>query len=150
MNYLKSNQLNAVPELEDFVKRKVLFTPGYNITENKVMKKQNKLELLIKKGGFYLPIMDLAIRGTVSHMVVTNFSKDIKEISDPEYGALRAFLKKSFQDNRLLTAINSWFDSNKAVEDYETNFRNFRCEVLNSQLLTIASRPQNKASSFYS
>ena len=150
MNYLKLNQLNTVPELEDFAKRKVFCIPGYNITENKVMKKQSKLEMLIRNGGFFLPIMDLVIRGTVNHMVVTNFSKDVTQVSDPEDGKLYDFLKKNFKDPQLLMTIKSWFKSNKAVEDYETNFRNFRCEVLNSQALTIVSRPQNKASSFYS
>lgn len=108
------------------------------------------MQNLVSRVGYYGPILDLAIRGTVNHLVITEFIKDVRAVTVPEVGTLFQLLKKYFVNDEVLwNGIKCWFKYNKAVEDYEINFRNFRSEVCNSQLSTILNRPQNKVSRFH-
>ena len=148
-NYLNVNELRGNPLLEQFANRSILCPPGFSIIDGKVLKKKEKLQVLVKNIGYYGPILDLLIRGTVNHLVVYCFSKDVRIITSPENGDLWCLLSKYFeQDTTIWNGIKAWFKNVKMVEDYETNFRNFRCDLLNSQVSTIVLRPQNKVSKF--
>ena len=146
-NYFKINEIRKNALFESFAYRTLHSTPGTGIHDGKVLKKKDKMNNLILHVGYYGPILDLMIRGTVTHLVINEFSKDVRAVTSEQTGDLFILLKNNFcNDNVIWECINNWFKHKKSVEDYEVNFRNFRCELLNSQLSTILLRPQNKVS----
>ena len=146
-NFANIYDIKKNATLEKFAYRSILSTPGTAIHDGKVFKKKEKLDNLVSRIGYYGPILDLMIRGTVNHLVITEFSKDVRTVTAPVNGNLFQLLKKYFFNDEILwNGIKCWFQYDKIVEDYEINFRNFRCELCNSHLFTITSRPQNKVS----
>lgn len=144
-NYFSIADIHSNATLEAFAYRSSLSTPCNAIHDGKVLKKKNKLQTLINHVGYYGPILDLVIRSTVNHLVITEFTKEARVVTNPENGDLLQLLKKYFSNDPILwQGIKCWFKYSKAVEDYEINFRNFRCEVCNSFASTISLRPQNK------
>jgi hypothetical protein len=145
MKYFTIEDIRTNPTLYKFFNRSILSPPGIPIHEGKIFKKKDKLLNLVNRCGHFGPVLDLAIRGTVNHLVVTEFFKDVKAVTYPESGDLFLLLKKHFlKEDALWNSIILWFECDKAVEDFETNFRNFRSDLCNSQLSLIVSRPQNK------
>ena len=148
-SFFSVNGIKGNPILERFAKYSILSPPGTSITDGKVLKKKDKLTVLLKNVGHYGPILDLLIRGTVTHLVVHCFSKDVRSITSPDNGDLWCLLAKYFkEETKIWDGVKAWFKNGKMVEDYETSFRHFRCELLNSQLSTIVLRPQNKVNKF--
>ena len=146
-NYFKITQIRKNDIFDIFSHKSILCTPGTGIHDGKVLKKMGKLEYIVTHIGFYGPIIDLMIRSTVNHLVITEFSKDVRAVTAIDNGDLFLLMKKFFSENdELWNAIKNWFKYNKAIEDYEVGFRNFRCEILNAQLSTILLRPQNRVS----
>ena len=145
-NYCKITEIRKNPLFESFVYRTLHSTPGTGIHDGKILKKKDKLKNLIDDVGYWGPILDLIIRGTINHLVINEFSNDVRAVTDVN-GSLYILLMNYFsKDKTLWEGILNWFKHRKSVEDYEINFRNFRCELLNSQLSTILSRPQSKVS----
>jgi len=146
-SFFNISEIRTNPTLDQFTCRSILSTPGTAIHDGKVLKKKEKLNKLITAIGYFGPVLDLIIRGTINHLVVYEFSKDIRAITSPGNGDLYCLLKKYFcNDQQLWNGIICWFKNKKAVEDYEVNYRNFRYEVLNSHKETILLRPQTKVS----
>jgi hypothetical protein len=147
MEYFNVNAIKENKFLECFVNRSLLTIPGSSAIDGKMFKKQNKLQHLISKVGFYGPILDLCIRGSINHILIYEFNKDVKKITQIQSGALYNLLRKHFvTDDVLWGAIQAWFSYEKVVYDYEVALRNFRSDLVNQWLSTILTRPSNRVS----
>lgn len=118
-------------------------TPGMNLLYSKNMKKTQKLRKLVNTVGYYGPMLDVVIRGTIPHVMVLNFSSETKQITEQKEGILRKFLDKYFQESDLIKAISNWFKISGNLLDYETSYRTTRCQLLNSQICFLNSNPLN-------
>lgn len=119
-------------------------TPGLNILNDKCMKRKDKLQQLLKETGYFGPILDQAIRGTVSHLLVCNFEKGTKEITNLEDGYLKRFLRKHFQTSELMETIGKLFSKNPQwILDYEYSYRHKRSAIIQSQITFLTTNPQN-------
>lgn len=131
-------------EIKKFVLFSVWNTPGLDIMKDKCMKRKDKLVKLVIDTGFYGPIMDVAIRGTVNHILVCYYGSDTKFVTDVGEGHLRKFLQKHFHSVALLEAIDALYRKNPQwILDYEYSYRHKRSSIVQSQILFLTQNPQN-------
>ena len=133
-NYCKS--IGEHEEINDFVLYDCWNKPGVHILVDKNMKR--KTTVVAEELGFFGPIMDLLIRGTVNHMLVVNFATETKKVTKE---CLRGFLRKFFQDPRLRQCIDKWMNTSKFHSDYENVYRHKRSELINSQIWILKWGP---------
>jgi hypothetical protein len=144
MSYFQIHDIKDNKVLNEFVHRKILSVPGLSIIEGKVFKKKSKLDVLIQDLGYYGPVIDLVIRGTVNHMVIYEFNKDHKKITAENAGLYTLLKKYLLTDSNIWNVVINWFQCESAVTDYEISLRNFRIDILNSWVALIVQRPQNR------
>lgn len=144
LNMLHCKSFEEHFEVKRFVLFSVWTTPGLHILKNKCMKRKEKLKKLFSDTGFYGPIMDVAIRGTISHLMVCNYEKDTKTITDLKEGYLKKFLLKHFECDKLLDTIENLFTKNPQwIIDYENCYRHQRSAIIQSQIMFLTQNPHN-------
>lgn len=133
------------PEINKFVLFSVWCTPGLHIVKDKCMKRKEKLQKLVTDTGVFGPIMDVAIRGSISHLLVLYYGQDTKQITDlSSQGFLRRFLYKYFHDPQLILTIEQLFTKNPQwILDYEYSYRHKRSALIQSQIMFLTQNPHN-------
>lgn len=130
-------------DINEFVSFVCWFTPGLNILYDKNMKRKSKLEKLIIDTGYFGPLMDVVIRGTVNHMLVLNYAEDTKAITNSNSGFLKQFLLVHFKTNDLSETISAWMKNKVCNLDYENLYRHKRSEIIISQIRFLTQNPRN-------
>jgi hypothetical protein len=132
------------PEINKFVLFTCWAPPGLSILNGKCMKRKDKLKKLVDTTGYFGPIMDVVIRGTIPHILVCHFAEDTKTITNTKSGYLKAFLHNHFKSSVLMETINYWMDL--FIADYECGYRHKRSDLINSQINVFALNPRNLVS----
>lgn len=118
-----------------------------SIVHDKCMKRKNKLHLLINNIGYFGPIVDLIIRGTINCMLSRHFAEDTKNVCGTNtLGRLYKFLLDNFRGKEIVDAIKSWMRDSRCTADYECAYRCKRNELINAQITFLTLNPGNLVS----
>ncbi len=131
------------PEINNFVLYNCWNTPGLHILRDKNMKRKATIVMLVEELGYFGPIMDLVIRGTVYHMLVCNFAAETKTVTTD---CLDGFLDKYFNCPKLKKTIAKWLNNHKFHSDYEHLYRHKRSEQINAQVWFLTQNPHKAVS----
>lgn len=131
--------INEHKELRRFAFFICWSTPGLNSLHDKCMKRTTKLKRVFESTGYFGPIVDLAIRGTVSHMLVCHYGEHTRSICS----ILKEFLLKHITDIELKTYINSLLQNEYYIMDYEHSYRHKRSNLINSQIMFLVQNPRS-------
>ena len=132
-------------EIKRFVEMIAWSSPGKHILDGKVMKKGDKLKMLIKLCGYFGPMIDLIIRGCIPYLMIMHF-QDHTITFTANNGVISSFLKSNFKDDALLMTIDRWLNNPSLRKDFDTTYRNTRHEYLTTQLETLTMQPYIRVS----
>ena len=118
-------------------------TPGLNILHDKCMKRKEKLQKIITDAGYFGPMMDVVIRGTINYVLVCYYGKETKFITSLKNGYLLLYLHEHFHTDVLIGTINKLLVDSQFLNDYEHRYRHKRSELVQSQLSFLSQNPQN-------
>lgn len=131
--------IEELPQLNDFVSYSCWSTPGLNIMQSKLFKRNTKLTQLIHELGYNGPITDVVLRGTVSHMLVCNYEEDTRSIC----GIMIEFVNDHLKNDSLSKVITSWGSNNTFTQDFEISYRQKRSELISYQVAFLTQNPRN-------
>lgn len=130
-------------EINNFVYYNCWNTPGIHILRDKNMKRKATVVTLVEELGYFGPLIDLVIRGTVNHMLICNFAEETKKVTK-EF--LKGFLQKFFKCPKLRQTIDKWMSTTKFNSDYEHLYRHKRSELINCQIWFLTQNPRKAVS----
>ena len=138
-------QVTQHDELYNFVWYSCQATPGLSTIHDKCLKRKRKLERLVEKTGYWGPILDLAIRGTVHLMLSRHFGQDVKNVV---LNPVLQLLMDTFRDEDLIITTKLWFKNTCYVKDYVIAYRCRRSEIISSQISFLTLNPSNIVSCY--
>jgi hypothetical protein len=134
----KSKKYTKFPSLDSLILL-LHARQGKDASRNLRMKDDKKILKIVAEVGVCGPVLDLALRSTVSDMLLNYFETEIPVMRDE---VLDEYFKKVEHSEEVNKGFILWKLSRFCFTDFDTFLRNSRTNMLNAWKNTLRLKPQ--------